>query len=126
MIKGIGVDIADIGRMGKLIEKYGQNFLCKVFTENEINWCNQKAFPEIHFSGRWAAKEAFYKALPENCQQYSSWKSIEILPSVDSGKPKVIVRSDLLQELLEKEGIKNVFLSISHEKKNCIAMIVME
>jgi holo-[acyl-carrier protein] synthase len=127
MIKGYGIDIVEISRIKRLITRYEKQFKEKVFTGPEITYCNAKAAPEIHYAGRWAVKEAFYKALPESCQKHSFWKSIEIIPSGEmSGKPKIRICTDILQEHLEKEEIHSFHLSISHERKYCIASVILE
>ena len=83
------------------------------------------ACPAIHYAGRWAAKEAFYKALPLSCQENSTWKSIEI-ETKERGKPVIIICSDVLQKLLKREGIAMCHVSISHEKKYCVACVISE
>lgn len=126
MVKGVGTDIVDIFRIRKIIKKYGLNFLEKVFTPSEILFCNRMAVPEIHFAGRWAAKEAFYKALPRICQKYSFWHSIEVLPFDTSRSPEITILSSDLKSAMEKEQLSSCHVSISHEKKYCIAFIVLE
>ena len=126
MVKGIGADIVDIGRMEKIILRYGDHFLRKVFTEAEIAFCGQKARPAIHFAGRWAAKEAFYKALPQSCQALSSWKCIQIIAAEKSGRPILEICNTLLQHRLSKEAIERIHLTISHEQTFCTAFVMME
>jgi len=123
MVKGLGVDIVEIERIDGLIVKYGEQFLGKIFTPAEIQYCSRMAFPALHFSGRWAAKEAFYKALPSECQKVSSWKSVEILPQ--SGRPVVTVLSDELRHAMDSQGVVQCLLTISHEKKNSVAVVVL-
>ena len=125
MIKGIGTDIVDIRRIERLITKYTEHFLTKVFTPSEIDYCRKMAVPAMHFAGRWAVKEAFYKALPRSCQIHSSWKSVEIV-SVEAGKPNIDICSDDLKIVLKKEEISLFHVSISHERHYCIASVVLE
>jgi len=126
MIAGTGIDIVDIKRIEKLIERYDNQFLSKVFTEAEIALCGAKAVPAIHFSGRWAAKEAFYKALPVELQQISNWKSVQILPAEDERHPAVDVLNMKLNELLKENNINIIHVSISHEQTYCVAMVILE
>ncbi len=127
MVRGIGIDIVEIERIENLINKYDLHFLEKVYTPREISFCRSKAFPAIHFSGRWAVKEAFYKALPSSLQPYSTWKSIEVLPEPGGGaRPVITVVSPVLGELFMKEKITFCHLSLSHERSMCTAMVVME
>jgi holo-[acyl-carrier protein] synthase len=126
MIKGIGTDIVEIQRIKKLVEKYGDQFLNKVFTEAEIVFCKAKANPSIHFAGRWAAKEAFYKALPLTCQPLSSWKSVQVISSGISGMPLIEICSSMLQHQIAKESVSHFHISISHEQAYCIAFALLE
>jgi holo-[acyl-carrier protein] synthase len=125
MVKGIGIDIVNIDRIERLVERYKSVFLNKVFTNSEIEWCSQKARPSMHYAGRWAAKEAFYKALSSQCQKKSMWKSIEVLADA-SRKPYIHVRDDELKQLLSNEAITQIYISISHEMAVCTAMVVLE
>ena len=75
MIKGLGVDIVDMERIERLLERYGDSFVQKVYTPREQECCRGMAKPAVHFAGRFAVKEAFYKALPASCQPRSAWKS---------------------------------------------------
>ena len=126
MIKGIGTDVIDINRIKTIIAGHGNRFLRKVFTEAEIEYCKSKKNPFIHFAGRWAAKEAFYKALPLSCQSVSSWKSIQVIFNDGSGKPMVDISNSALKQCLRQENIESIQLSISHEKLFCIAFVVLE
>ncbi|NLE02026.1 MAG: holo-ACP synthase [Fibrobacter sp.] len=123
---GVGIDIVDIKRIARLIEKYGDGFTKKVFTDNEIQHCSKSYSASSHFAGRWAVKEAFYKALPDSCQPFSSWKSIEILPGEGTRKPKIVVCTDELQNALKKSEISKIHVSISHEQEFCTAIVILE
>lgn len=125
MIKGTGIDIVKISRISSMVEKYGDTFTRKVFTPKECKYCEAKANAGLHFAGRWAVKEAFYKALPSHCQPLSSWKSIEILPTSE-GKPEVTIISEELKKTMKDALIENVFVSISHEKEFAIASITLQ
>ena len=126
VIQGIGTDIVDVGRIKKLIDRYGNGFLNKVFTPNEICYCSAKAKPWIHFAGRWAAKEAFYKALPVAIQPHSSWKSIEVVKCTDSGQPMVSICTDILKKSLKESAVGDIKLSISHEQHICTAIVLLQ
>ncbi len=126
MIKGIGTDIVEVSRIENMLTRYQQNFTAKIFTPGEIAYCGGMAHPAQHYAGRWAAKEAFYKALPLSLQGLSSWKSIEILPCTDRGTPIIIVQDDLLRNEMETYNIATSYISISHEKNYCVAMVILE
>lgn len=126
MIKGIGTDIVSIARIHRMIEKYGNQFLNKIFTMDEIQYCRDKAVPSVHLSGRWAAKESFYKALPVDCQKISGWRSIEVMPEGTSNRPVIHVVDAVLGLKMQLYEITRINLSISHEKEFCIAMVILE
>lgn len=124
MIIGIGTDIVEIARIDSLIKKYANQFLEKVFTAAEIDYCGRGAQPALHFSGRWAIKEAFYKALPDECQRVSSWKKIEIISG--SGRPVVVVCDRDLSVEMARFTIRRIHCSLSHEKSMCTGLVVLE
>ncbi|MGD9201982.1 MAG: holo-ACP synthase [Chitinispirillia bacterium] len=126
MIKGIGVDITDISRIERLINNYQDLFINKIFTPDEIEYCRKKANPSIHYAGRWAAKEAFYKALPQSSQLNSTWKSIEIINRATFNKPFISINCKRLLMSLRKHHITKYHVSISHERKYCISYVILE
>lgn len=88
MIKGIGNDIIEISRIKGVMERQGQRFLDRVFTENEQQYCLQHKEPSKNFAGRFAAKEAIVKALGSGLKDGLSWLDFEILNDAQ-GKPVV-------------------------------------
>jgi holo-[acyl-carrier protein] synthase len=127
MIIGIGTDITGITRIENMLISHGDRFLNKIFTAAEIEYCKKMANPAIHFAGRWAAKEAFYKALPASLQPRSTWKSVRIVARNGSRKPVIEVIDRALEKGLSDEGIGSIHLSISHEQAGyCIAFVIVE
>jgi len=124
-IKGLGTDIVETARISAMAEKYAEHFLHKIYTDAEIEFCKSKALPGIHFAGRWAVKEAFYKALPENIQPFSSWKSIQVLNG-EQGKPYIDVCDERLSEALSGAGVSSILLSLSHERAYCVAVVILQ
>lgn len=90
LIKGLGTDIIEIKRIETSIRRYGTRFLCKLFTDREIAYCQQHAKHSRHFAGRFAAKESIAKALGCGIGKHLSWKDMEILNDPE-GKPTVIL-----------------------------------
>ena len=125
MVQGVGVDIVDVRRIERLLDRYGRAFEGRVFTDNEVAYCRRMPRPGMHFAGRFAAKEAFYKALPESCQPIAGWRGIETLAG-PGGRPHLSVVAPALAELLARAGVTRVHVSISHEREVCVAMVVME
>src|SRR5947209_15348284 len=89
-ILGIGTDIIECPRIGKMIEQHGELFLRRVYTEREIRYCQARKHAIEHFAGRWAAKEAILKAIGTGWARGISWTDLEVRHSF-SGEPKVHV-----------------------------------
>lgn len=124
MILGMGVDIAEIERIKNSIEKFGQNFIDRIYTKNEQNEAaNRKDFA-TYYAGRWAVKEAISKALGCGIGLNCSWLDIEIL-NHSSGRPQAKLQG---QALITFQTLKSTYLhiSLSHEGKNAVAMAVIE
>jgi holo-[acyl-carrier protein] synthase len=78
-IIGLGLDITEINRIASTIERYGDRFLHRVFTDGEIAYCTRRRFPAMHFAGRFAAKEAAMKALGTGHTQQVLWRDVEVV-----------------------------------------------
>jgi holo-[acyl-carrier protein] synthase len=122
MIYGIGIDIIRTDRMKEVVEKWGQKFLKRVFTENEISYCYQKRTPYLSLAVRFAAKEAFIKAIGSRIPV--SLNDIEVVNS-DSGKPFLCL-SSRLEDFTRINFIKKAHLSISHEHEYGVACVILE
>ena len=124
-----GVDIIEVERIQKGIEESGEAFLNRVFTPLEIEYCNSKSISKYeHFSGRFAAKEAIFKAVSTTLDnKYSlTWTNMEITND-EEGKPIVKfvnIDNEELKKSLDK--VKNIDISISHIKENAVGVAVAE
>ncbi len=123
MIIGTGIDIVQNKRIEKLINKYGQHFLEKVYTKMEIEYCQTKKNYVPSFAARFAAKEAILKALGTGMRN-NNWQEIEIANN-ELGKPEVLLFNKTLKRA-EELKVTSIFISISHEKDYSIAQIIME
>ncbi len=121
MIIGIGIDIIEIERIRRSIEQYADTFLSKLFTENEIRYCKSKAYPTQHYAARFAAKEAFAKAISTGWTGDFEWKNVEVKNDA-IGKPSFELYGKTAEVL---EGC-SVFLSMSHSDTSVIAFVVIE
>ncbi len=118
-----GVDIIEVERIKDAVNKIGDNFLNKIYTEQEIEYCNKsKKMKYQHFAGRFAAKEATFKAISTHidCKEDALWKEIEIINDKE-GKPAINVAKLKKGRL---ENLKNIDISISHIKDYAIASVV--
>jgi holo-[acyl-carrier protein] synthase len=121
MIKGIGVDIVEIDRIKKAIEKH-RNFINRLYTPLEQSYCLGKNKPHLHFAVRFAAKEAVLKAFGTGFRGVS-WTDIEIDRDV-FGKPEVKLSGNALK-VAEEKKINQILISLSFDKKNAIAMALV-
>jgi len=122
MVYGIGIDIVRTGRIKEVIEKWGKRFLERVYTENEISYCYKKRSPYLSLAVRFAAKEAFIKAM--GSEIIVSLNEIEVM-NLASGKP-VIKHNVKLDDYLSNNMISNVHLSMSHEHDYVVACVILE
>ena len=111
-VLGVGTDITECLRIGKMIERHGELFVQRVYTPKEIEYCRGRRMAMQHFAGRWAAKEAILKALGTGWRQGISWRDIEVINGI-AGRPVVTLMGGT-QDVAEKMGIGGVLISISH------------
>lgn len=121
MIKGIGVDIVEIKRIKKLMEN--RHAIDRLLTENEAELMQKKAKPHEFFAGRFAAKEAVSKAFGVGISKCPP-NEVEVLTD-GLGAPYVVLHGNA-EKLQQKLNVKNVFISITHEKEYAVAMAVLE
>lgn len=120
MILGIGTDIIEISRIAKSIQRLGQHFLDRLFTQKEQEYCLKYQASERHFAGRFAAKEAISKALGTGIGEELSWHDMEIL-SHESGQPYVVM-SDSWKK---KHPNIEIMVTISHNHEQAVAFAVV-
>lgn len=122
MIFGIGIDIVEVERIQKSIENYGDRFRNKLFAENEIEYCERwKDKKYVHYAARFAAKEAFSKAISTGITQGFSFKDVAI-QNEPSGQPILVLGG----EMKEKYGHLKSYVTLSHTDNNAVAAIVLE
>ena len=118
-ILGIGTDIVECPRIGKMIEQHGELFLRRVYTDREIRYCQARKHAIEHFAGRWAAKEAILKALGTGWSRGISWTDLEVRND-SSGRPKVLIRGGA-KDVAIRQGISDMLISISHCRTYAVA-----
>ena len=124
MIYGTGIDLVDNRRIEKIIEKWGDKFLDRIFTPGEIAYCRKHAQAAIHFGARFAAKESFLKALGIGLGQGVRLRDIEVA-NAESGKPELLLSGEAHKRVLD-EGIADIHLSLTHTEKYASAFVLLE
>jgi holo-[acyl-carrier protein] synthase len=115
----VGVDIIEVGRIATAIERWGMRFLDRIFTPTEIAYCRKKARAAESFAVRFAAKEAFAKALKVG--RASIWREVEVVRG-ESPRPGVLLHGTA-RELV---GARRVDLSLSHATTHAVAIVLVE
>jgi holo-[acyl-carrier protein] synthase len=123
-IYGIGVDIVNIARITQAIQRWGEKFLQRTFTRQEMAYCASKTFPTQHYAVRFAAKEAVFKALGTGWNYGVGWLDIEVLVDPTSGQPMVTLSGKALAILGDPASFR-VLISLSHDKEYAIAQAVI-
>jgi holo-[acyl-carrier protein] synthase len=124
MIVGTGVDICEVPRIALSIARFGERFLERVFTEQEIRYCQSKKNSVERFAARFAAKEAAMKAMGTGVSRGVAWRQIEV-GRAPSGKP-VLQLSGKSAEIAASLGVQRVSLSLTHTESVAFAMVIFE
>ena len=124
MIIGYGIDLVKIERIEKIIKKWGDNFIFRIFTSLEKEYCEKKKGNKYQsYAGKFAAKEALLKALGLGLRE-ANWKEIEI-KNDELGQP-IIDTYGKLKIIASTKGVSKYFVSISHAKEYAIAQVILE
>ena len=124
MIIGTGVDLVEIDRFRKVIERLKDRFLLRVFTTIEQQFCNEHRDPVPHFAVRFAAKEALFKALGTGWAKGVTWLDVEVRRERQDA-PTMVLRGEA-QRLSASMGASKVHLSLSHSDQWAIATVILE
>jgi holo-[acyl-carrier protein] synthase len=111
-IVGIGTDIVECLRVGRMIEQHGELFLRRVYTEREIRYCQSRQRATEHFAARWAAKEAILKCLGMGWRPGLAWTDMEVRVEA-RGKPQVML-CGAAKDIAQNQRITDILLSLSH------------
>src|SRR5438105_14992345 len=124
MIVGTGIDIAEVHRIAEAMERFGDRFLHRVFTEGERRYCDSKANRVERYAARFAAKEAGMKALGTGWNHGVRWRDIEV--SRRRGSRPTIVFHGKAAEFAARLGAKNTALSLTHTADQALAQVILE
>lgn len=121
-IIGLGFDATDIPRIVNTIERYGQRFLRRIFTEGEIAYCTRRREPAIHFAGRFASKEATMKALGTGHSRGVHWRDIEVVRR--GGPPQLQLHGGAARRFAAMGG-RSSLLTITHSEALAMAQVLI-
>jgi holo-[acyl-carrier protein] synthase len=120
---GLGCDIIETERIRHVLEKHGERFLKRVFTEEEQAYCNSVKFSHKHYAARWAAKEAVSKAFTTGIGEHLEWTSVSVY---HGSRKEPLARLDAkAHALLEQVGATHVWLSLSHIDSHAMAVAAL-
>jgi len=120
-IVGVGIDLVKVERVEQALGRYGERFLHRVFTDSEIAFCESVAGRTLSYAGRFAAKEAFSKALGTGLRGAIGWREVEVRDN-ERSRPTVAC-TGRAQELLAG---RSVHLSITHLPEYAAAVVIIE
>ena len=121
-IIGLGLDATEIDRIATTIERYGDRFLQRVFTDGEIAYCARRRVPAIHFAGRFAAKEAGMKALGTGHSQNVLWRDVEVIRH--GGPPQLKFHGGAARRFAALDA-RTSLLSITHTEALAFAQVLL-
>jgi holo-[acyl-carrier protein] synthase len=124
MILGTGIDLMDPARMERAAEKSEGRILDRLFTMGEQAYCKRRRDQWLSFAARFAAKEAFVKALGLGIRQGLAWNEIEVVNN-EWGRPDLVLKGKAA-EIVDERGINSIHLSLSHQKGMAIASVILE
>ncbi len=123
-VLGIGVDLVECARIERSLERFGEKFLHRVFTDGEIAYSMSMKFPARHLAARFAAKEAVSKAFGTGIGKAMGWRNIDVQKK-PSGEP-FLVFSGPAQQLATQRAVTAAFITLSHTEHHAIACIVLD
>ena len=124
MIVGIGIDVAEVKRIRAVIESHGERFLRRVFTPDEVAYCEQFKNKYERYAARFAAKEAGMKALGTGWSRGVRWVDVEVVRH-HGGRPILQLKGEA-RNIADRLGVKRVAVSITHTVEQAIAQVIFE
>ncbi len=125
MIYGVGIDLVQLSRVQRMIDKFGRKFINRIFTDNEIEYSEQRPKSKYqHYSARFAAKEALFKAFKGDWKSGIVWKDIEVI-NEERGNP-VLVLHGAAAQIQKRLGITRLEVSLTHTRDSATAVVIAE
>jgi holo-[acyl-carrier protein] synthase len=124
MIIGMGIDVAEVNRIQAVIEAQGERFLRRVYTLDEVAYCEQFRNKFERYAGRFAVKEAAMKALGTGWSRGVRWVDLEVVRQ-RGGRPTLALKGEA-KKIADALGVKNIALSITHTAEQAFAQVILE
>jgi holo-[acyl-carrier protein] synthase len=124
VIVGIGIDLAEVERIRKAIERYGQRFTSRIYTPAETAYVERKANRYERYAARFAAKEAGMKAIGTGWKRGVRWQDFEV-KNLPSGRPTLQFHG-VAAQIADSLGVRNVALSLTHTAEQGMAIVILE
>ena len=124
MIVGTGVDLAEVPRIRHSVERFGQRFLSRIYTERELAYVARKGGKFERYAARFAAKEAGMKAIGTGWRGGVTWRDFEVT-NLPSGKPTLALHG-VAAEIAKRLGVANISLSMTHTAELAMAIVILE
>jgi holo-[acyl-carrier protein] synthase len=124
MIIGMGIDVAEVSRIREVIESQTERFLRRVYTPDEVAYCEQFKNKFERYAGRFAAKEAAMKALGTGWSRGVRWVDVEIVRQ-RGGRPTISLKGEA-KNIADGLGVKNIAVSITHTAEQAFAQVIFE
>ena len=126
MIFGIGIDTIEVARIRRAIETYGDQFLNRIYSEEEIRYCSRKPRLYEHYAARFAAKEAYAKALGTGARRKFTWRNV-VVQNEMSGRPFLTLRDEMAGRARAIIGSDfRVQISLTHTRDIAEAIVTIE
>ncbi|MES3034482.1 MAG: holo-ACP synthase [Gemmatimonadota bacterium] len=126
MIRGVGMDLADIDRIARLLARHPERARARLFTAGERTYCDRRGAPARHFAARFAAKEAAYKALAGSEEaRHIHWQEIEVANSPLDGRPTLLLHGAAARRAAEL-GVVSIHITLTHSEMVAAAVVVLE
>ena len=124
MIIGLGMDIVSVERIEAMLSEHGERSKERIFSEEERAYCEALPHAALHYAARFAAKEAFVKALGTGFDQGIQWRDVAV-SNAPGGKPCLIITGKAL-EVMQALGATQVHVSLTHDPIHAAAVVVLE
>ena len=121
---GIGVDLVECARIQHSLDRFGDRFLHRVFTDGEIDYSMSMKFPARHLAARFAAKEAVSKAFGTGIGKAMGWRDLDVRKK-PSGEPYLVFAGEA-EQLAQTRGVTSALITLSHTDNHAMAMVVLE